>query len=47
MLNRRAGLVGGKRLVDLIRAGAEEHVLDVVEAAGSRAGSAGGYAAGP
>jgi hypothetical protein len=38
VLNRRAGLVGGKRLVDLIRAGAEEHVLDVVEAAGARAG---------
>ncbi|HYZ78876.1 MAG TPA: hypothetical protein VE596_16045 [Gaiellaceae bacterium] len=36
VLNRRAGLVGGRRLVDLIRAGAEEHVLDVVEAAGTR-----------
>jgi hypothetical protein len=37
VLNRRAGLVGGRRLVDLIRSGAEEHVLDVVEAAGTRA----------
>jgi hypothetical protein len=37
VLNRRAGLVGGRRLVDLIRAGVEEHVLDVVEAAGTRA----------
>jgi hypothetical protein len=36
VLNRRAGLVGGRRLVDLIRAGAEEHVLEVVEAAGAR-----------
>jgi hypothetical protein len=34
VLNRRAGLVGGRRLVDLIRSGAEEHVLDVVAAAG-------------
>ena len=33
VLNRRAGLVGGRRLVDLIRSGAEEHVLDVVAAA--------------
>jgi hypothetical protein len=38
VLNRRAGLVGGRRLVDLIRAGAEEHVLDVVAAAKRRAG---------
>ena len=37
VLNRRAGLVSGRTLVDLIRAGAEEHVLDVVEAAGTRA----------
>ena len=37
VLNRRAGLVGGRRLVDLIRDGAEEHVLEVVEAAGTRA----------
>jgi hypothetical protein len=34
VLNRRAGLLGGRRLVDLIRSGAEEHVLDVVAAAG-------------
>jgi hypothetical protein len=47
VLNRRAGLIGGRRLVDLIRAGAEEHVLDVVEAAGSRARSVGGRTAGP
>jgi hypothetical protein len=33
VLNRRAGLVGGRRLVDLIRTGAVEHVLDVVAAA--------------
>jgi hypothetical protein len=37
VLNRRAGLVGGRRLVDLIREGVEEHVLEVVEAAGARA----------
>lgn len=37
VLNRRAGLVGGRRLVDLIRSGAEEHVLDVVAAAGRSA----------
>lgn len=35
LLNRRAGLIGGRRLVDLIRSGAEEHVLEVVAAAGS------------
>jgi len=39
VLNRRAGLVGGRRLVDLIRSGAEEHVLDVVAAAGRRQAS--------
>jgi hypothetical protein len=39
VLNRRAGLVGGRRLVDLIRAGAEEHVLDVVASAGPRQAS--------
>jgi hypothetical protein len=33
VLNRRAGLVGGRRLVDLIRSGAGEHVLDVVASA--------------
>jgi len=37
VLNRRAGLVGGKRVVDLIRAGVEEHVIEVVEAEGARA----------
>ena len=31
VLNRRAGLVGGRRLVDLIRSGAEAHVLDTVQ----------------
>ena len=36
VLNRRAGLVGGRRVVDLIGSGAEEHVLDVVAAAGGR-----------
>jgi hypothetical protein len=39
VLNRRAGLVGGRRVVDLIGSGAEEHVLDVVEAAGRRRAS--------
>jgi hypothetical protein len=34
LLHRRAGLIGGRRLVDLIRTGAEEHVLEVVAAAG-------------
>jgi hypothetical protein len=36
VLNRRAGLVGGRRLVDLVGTGAEEHVLDVVAAARPR-----------
>jgi hypothetical protein len=39
VLNRRAGLVGGRRVVDLIGTGAEEHVLDVVAAAGHRQAS--------
>ena len=34
VLNRRAGLIGGRRLVDLIGAGGEEHVLEVVAASG-------------
>ena len=34
LLNRRAGLVGGKRLVDVLREGGEEHVLAVVAEAG-------------
>jgi hypothetical protein len=34
LLNRRAGLVGGKRLVDILREGGEEHVLQVVAEAG-------------
>ena len=36
VLHRKAGLVGGRRLVDLIGTGAEEHVLDVVAAARPR-----------
>jgi hypothetical protein len=36
VLNRRAGLVGGRRLVDLVGTGGEEHVLDVVAAAKPR-----------
>ena len=36
VLHRRAGLVGGRRLVDLIGTGGEEHVLDVVAAARPR-----------
>lgn len=39
VLNRRAGLVGGRRLVDLVGTGAEEHVLDVVAAARPRQAS--------
>ena len=39
VLHRRAGLVGGRRLVDLIGTGAEEHVLDVVAAARPRQAS--------
>jgi hypothetical protein len=39
VLHRKAGLVGGRRLVDLIGTGAEEHVLDVVAAAKSRQAS--------
>jgi hypothetical protein len=39
VLNRRAGLVGGKRVVDLIGSGAEEHVLDVVATARPRQAS--------
>ena len=34
VLNRRAGLIGGRRLVDLIGAGGEEHVREVVAASG-------------
>jgi hypothetical protein len=34
LLNRRAGLVGGKRLVEVLREGGEEHVLQVVASAG-------------
>ena len=34
LLNRRAGLVGGKRLVEVLRDGSEEHVLQVVASAG-------------
>ena len=37
VLNRRAGLVGGRRLWELVASGAGEHVLDVVEAAGRTA----------
>jgi hypothetical protein len=36
VLHRRAGLVGGRRLVDLVGTGGEEHVLDVVAAARPR-----------
>jgi hypothetical protein len=39
VLHRKAGLVGGRRLVDLIGTGAEEHVLDVVAAARPRQAS--------
>ena len=34
LLNRRAGLVGGKPLVEVLREGGEEHVLQVVASAG-------------
>jgi hypothetical protein len=34
LLNRRAGLVGGKPLVDVLREGGEEHVLQIVASAG-------------
>ena len=34
ILNRRAGLIGGKPLVDVLREGGEEHVLSVVAEAG-------------
>src|SRR5947209_13727320 len=36
VLNRRAGLVGGRRLLDLVGTGAEAHGLDVVASAGPR-----------
>jgi hypothetical protein len=39
VLHRKAGLVGGRRLVDLIGTGAEEHILDVVASAKSRQAS--------
>ena len=39
VLQRRSGLIGGRRLVDLLRDGGEQHVLAAVRAAGNGSAS--------